>query len=201
MTVSKLAEKVGTSADTVRYYERIGLLPEPDRSAAGYRLYEPDATERLRFIKNAQRFGLRLEAIGQLLQVREQGLCPCGHTRALLEGRLSELDEELGALERLRSDIAQMLEQPTASPDASPCQSLVQLSANPNNKGERSMSATDTACGCGCSQMTDVTNAEEPCTCGCACCTATAKTSEQEVAELENLRDSIDRRLGELEGR
>ena len=110
LTVSKLAEEVGTSADTVRYYERIGLLPETERSASGYRLYGDDAVDRLRFIKRAQRFGLRLEAIGELLDISERGLCPCGHTRRLLEDRVAELDEEMTSLARLRADIAGMLE-------------------------------------------------------------------------------------------
>ena len=56
LTVSRLAEEAGTSSDTVRYYERIGLLPETERSASGYRLYGPEAVERLRFIKRAQRW-------------------------------------------------------------------------------------------------------------------------------------------------
>ncbi|MGH9182439.1 MAG: heavy metal-responsive transcriptional regulator [Acidimicrobiales bacterium] len=109
-TVSKLADQVGTSPDTLRYYERIGLLPEPDRSAAGYRLYGGDSVERVRFIKRAQRFGLRLEEIGELLQIRERGLCPCGRTRALLEEKLTVLGEEMGALTRLRDDIQRMLD-------------------------------------------------------------------------------------------
>src|SRR4029450_11231466 len=59
LTVSALADTVGLSADTVRYYERVGLLPEPARSAAGYRLYDQTAVGRLRLIKGAQRAGLR----------------------------------------------------------------------------------------------------------------------------------------------
>ena len=110
LTVSKLAEQVGTSADTVRYYERIGLLPETERSPSGYRLYGEEAVERLRFIKQAQRFGLRLEAIGELLDVRRRGLCPCGHTRRMLEDRVAELDEEMSSLARLRADIAEMVD-------------------------------------------------------------------------------------------
>ena len=111
LTVSKLAEQAGTSADTVRYYERIGLLPETERSPSGYRLYGDEAVERLRFIKQAQRFGLRLEAIGELLDVRRRGLCPCGHTRRMLEERVAELDEEMSSLARLRADIATMIEE------------------------------------------------------------------------------------------
>ncbi|HVL04409.1 MAG TPA: heavy metal-responsive transcriptional regulator [Acidimicrobiales bacterium] len=111
LTVSKLAEQVGTSADTVRYYERIGLLPETERSPSGYRLYGDEAVERLRFIKRAQRFGLKLEAIAELLDVRRRGLCPCGHTRRMLEERVAELDEEMSSLARLRADIATMIDE------------------------------------------------------------------------------------------
>ncbi len=135
LTVSKLAEEVGTSPDTVRYYERIGLLPETERSASGYRLYGEEAVERLRFIKRAQRFGLRLEAIGELLQVRQRGLCPCGHTRRLLEDRVAELDEELSSLARLRDDIARMIEELPAPPSADwQCATdLLQIRSSPQN--------------------------------------------------------------------
>lgn len=112
LTVSRLADQVGTSADALRYYERIGLLPEPERSPGGYRLYGDEAIERVRFIKRAQRFGLRLEDIGGLIQVREQGMCPCGGTRRLLEARLAQLDDEMASLDRLRADIRTMLDEP-----------------------------------------------------------------------------------------
>ncbi len=111
LTVSKLASEVGTSSDTLRYYERIGLLPAPERSPAGYRLYGDEMIERVRFIKRAQRFGLRLEEIGELLSIRERGLCPCGRTRSMLEEKVQGLTEEMTALQRLRYDIQQMLDE------------------------------------------------------------------------------------------
>ena len=133
LTVSKLAEGAGISADSVRYYERIGLLPEPDRSPSGYRLYDHDALERVRFIKRAQRFGLRLEEIGELLDIRERGLCPCGHTRDLLVRRVAQLDEEIASLGRLREDVQQMLDElPEGDGPAWRCASeLLQIGANP----------------------------------------------------------------------
>ena len=133
LTVSKLAEEAGTSADTVRYYERIGLLPDTERSAAGYRLYGDEAVERLRFIKRAQRFGLRLEAIADLLDIRRRGLCPCGHTRRLLEAKVAELDEEMAALARLREDISQMLDEgPAPGGGGGRCTSeLMQITNHP----------------------------------------------------------------------
>jgi DNA-binding transcriptional MerR regulator len=91
LTVSALAEQVGLSAHTIRYYERVGLLPEPTRSAAGYRHYDQATVDRLRLIKGAQRAGLRLREIGELLQVFDQGQCPCGHTEKLLHERLGEV--------------------------------------------------------------------------------------------------------------
>jgi DNA-binding transcriptional MerR regulator len=92
LTVSTLARQVGIRPDTVRYYERAGLLPPPLRSPAGYRQYDPATADRLRFIRGAQRLGLRLREIADLLAVRDRGACPCGHAEALVRQRISELD-------------------------------------------------------------------------------------------------------------
>ncbi|MGI9032635.1 MAG: heavy metal-responsive transcriptional regulator [Acidimicrobiales bacterium] len=122
LTVSKVADEAAVSTDAVRYYERIGLLAEPVRSPSGYRLYDDDAVDRVRFIKRSQRLGLRLDEIGELLEIRDRGLCPCGHTRTLLERRVSQLDEEMATMGRLRSDIATMLDElPTPANDSWQC--------------------------------------------------------------------------------
>jgi DNA-binding transcriptional MerR regulator len=116
LTVSALATQAGLSADTVRYYERVGLLPPPDRSAAGYRLYDQDALGRLRLIKGAQRAGLRLREIGELLQVADRGQCPCGHTETLLRERLAEVRAELERLRSLEAELTRLLERQPDSP-------------------------------------------------------------------------------------
>jgi DNA-binding transcriptional MerR regulator len=110
LTVSALADQAGLSPDTVRYYERVGLLPKPARSAAGYRLYDQAAIGRLRLIKGAQRAGLRLREIGELLQVADRGQCPCGHTEALLTERLAEVRAELARLQALETELTRLLE-------------------------------------------------------------------------------------------
>jgi DNA-binding transcriptional MerR regulator len=110
LTVSALADQASLSPDTVRYYERVGLLPKPARSAAGYRLYDQTAVARLRLIKGAQRAGLRLREIGELLQVADQGQCPCGHTETLLRQRLAEVRAELDRLRALEADLVRLLE-------------------------------------------------------------------------------------------
>ena len=110
LTVSALADQAGLSADTVRYYERVGLLPKPARSAAGYRLYDQTAIGRIQLIKSAQRAGLRLREIGELLQVADHGQCPCGHTEDLLRRRLAEVRGELDRLRALEADLNRLLE-------------------------------------------------------------------------------------------
>jgi DNA-binding transcriptional MerR regulator len=70
----------------------------------------------VRFIKRAQRFGLRLEDVGQLLAIRERGLCPCGRTRRMLEEKVSGLTEEMAALHQLRNDIQGMLDERLSPP-------------------------------------------------------------------------------------
>jgi len=71
LRVAELAAEVGLAPDTIRYYERAGLLPAPARTASGYRAYDPAAVERLRFVRGAQRLGLRLKDIADLLAVRD----------------------------------------------------------------------------------------------------------------------------------
>lgn len=104
-TISMLAESLGLRADTLRYYERVGLLRPPERTAAGYRIYDEVAAERLRFIKGAQRMGLRLGDIKELLEVRDKGRCPCGHTEMLVNRRLVEVRAEIEQLEAVRRQL------------------------------------------------------------------------------------------------
>ncbi len=110
LQVAELGAAVGVAADTVRYYERVGLLAAPARSASSYRVFDPTAIDRLRFIQGAQRLGLRLREIAELLAVRDTGMCPCEPAEALLRRRLAELDDEMARLAALRADIAAMAE-------------------------------------------------------------------------------------------
>jgi DNA-binding transcriptional MerR regulator len=108
LRVSELADKVGVSADTVRYYERIGLVSQPARSPSGYRQYDDDVAWRLKFIKGAQSLGLKLSEIRELLEIQDKGACPCGHTKALIDNRMAEIDQELDRLSALRKELEAM---------------------------------------------------------------------------------------------
>ncbi|MFD0207376.1 MULTISPECIES: heavy metal-responsive transcriptional regulator [Saccharothrix] len=111
MTVAGLARRAGVTSDSIRYYERVGLLPQPPRSGSGYRRYGEDAVDRLRFIQGAQRLGLRLREISELLQIRDTGQCPCGDAAVLLRDRMEELDNEMKRLEALRVELSAMVDQ------------------------------------------------------------------------------------------
>lgn len=106
--VSQLADLAGVSPDTIRYYEKERLLPAPSRSASGYREFDEDLAERLHFIKGAQSFGLKLAEIRELLEIHDKGACPCGHTKILLERRMSQIDDEVRRLRALKRDLVEL---------------------------------------------------------------------------------------------
>ena len=109
MTVARLAEKARVPAETVRYYDRRGMLGATSRTPSGYRKYSEDIVDRLSFIRKAQRCGLRLREIAELLEIKDRGLCPCGRTVMLLESRIAEAQEEIGRLEGLKKDLKAMI--------------------------------------------------------------------------------------------
>lgn len=118
MRVAELAAAAGVAPDTVRYYERTGLLAPPPRTSGGYRAFPESAVDGLRFIQGCQRLGLRLKDIGELLTLRDTGECPCEPAEALLRRRIAEIDAETARLAALRTDLVQMVDSVT---DNGPC--------------------------------------------------------------------------------
>lgn len=108
-TTGQLASRAGVRPDTIRYYERAGLLPPPRRTEGDHRRYGPGDVDRLLFIRGAQRLGLRLAEIGELLAVRDTGSCPCGPAELLLRRHVTEIDQEMARLAALRDELAGML--------------------------------------------------------------------------------------------
>jgi DNA-binding transcriptional MerR regulator len=96
-------------ADTIRYYEREGLLPSPQRTGGEHRRYGQADLDRLLFIRGAQRLGLRLAEIRDLLAVRDTGVCPCEPAAGLLRRHVSEIEQEIDRLARLRAELLGML--------------------------------------------------------------------------------------------
>ena len=108
MKISELAQATGTPVDTIRYYEREGLLPEPARAGNNYRVYGPAHAERLAFIRQGRGLDMSLGEIRTLLAWRDRPDADCGAVRALLDehiGHIATRIRELRALERQLKDL------------------------------------------------------------------------------------------------
>lgn len=104
-----VAEASGVSTDTLRHYERLGLLPETLRSESGYRRYSPDTVERVRLIQRALVIGFSLKDLASVLARREKGTPPCRRVRSLVGDRLAALESRLVELISLRDELRLLL--------------------------------------------------------------------------------------------
>jgi DNA-binding transcriptional MerR regulator len=120
LLIGRLARLAGLSTDTVRFYEREGLLPKAERTAANYRVYPPEALARLQFIRKAQALGLSLEETKRVLRVRDSGNLPCDFVIELAERRLREVEKQLGELHMFRESLRRYVSRwkRAANPDA-----------------------------------------------------------------------------------
>jgi DNA-binding transcriptional MerR regulator len=109
LKVGAVAKAAGVGVQTLHYYERVGLIPKPKRSAANYRLYSPEAIRRIRFIKKAQALGLTLEETREILDLKDHGRAPCGKVAELGEKHFAEIDARLAKLRAYRSALAHAL--------------------------------------------------------------------------------------------
>lgn len=100
--IGELADRSGFNVDTIRYYERAGLLPEPDRTDGGFRVYGREDVERLEFVRQAQSLGLDLAEIAEILEISDAGIEPCQHVRERLRARLAEVRDRIREVEGLR---------------------------------------------------------------------------------------------------
>jgi MerR family transcriptional regulator, mercuric resistance operon regulatory protein len=109
MRTSEVSSRAGVNNQTLRYYERRGLLPEPPRSPAGYRDYPVSAVSLLRFVKRAQQLGFTLADIEDLLQMADGGPDSCDRARALAAAHAAELDRKIADLQRMRASLGELV--------------------------------------------------------------------------------------------
>lgn len=102
MQIGEFARRAGVNVQTVRYYERRGLLPEPERRASGYRQYTPAALERLQFIRRAQELGFTLNEIDELLQLRTDPQTTAAQVKARAEAKIADVDTRIEDLRQIR---------------------------------------------------------------------------------------------------
>jgi MerR family mercuric resistance operon transcriptional regulator len=127
LTIGRLARVGGVNLETVRYYEREGLLPKPPRSASGYRIFPADAARRLRFIKRAQELGFSLSEIRELLSLRMK---PGGRhdvVRSRAGAKIVEIDEKIHTLQRMKNALRTLTDQCEACAPNAACPILASL--------------------------------------------------------------------------
>lgn len=109
LTVGRLAKRSGVNIQTIRYYERRGLLPAPPRSDSGYRYYPPEAVGRIRFIKGAQMVGFTLKEIRELLSLRVDPGKSAAEVRRRAEAKIMEIEVKMRALRRMKRALAKLV--------------------------------------------------------------------------------------------
>jgi DNA-binding transcriptional MerR regulator len=134
LTIGRVAARANVSADTIRYYERLALLPKASRTPAGYRQYAESVVHRLEVIRNAQKFGFTLTEIAGFLRVRESGGTPCGEVRAAAQRMLHAVDQQIVDLMATRTRMKRTLrawdEKLTRTPENTPAHLLETLTAS-----------------------------------------------------------------------
>jgi len=103
MRIGELAACVGVSADSIRHYERLGLLPPLQRTAAGYRVFPPATVARVQLIRSAVRVGFSLRQLAAFLQERQAGGAPCRKVRDAAERILATVDEQIAELQATKA--------------------------------------------------------------------------------------------------
>ena len=110
LLIGDLARETGISDKTIRYYEYIGILPQPARLDNGYRVYDESDVARLQFIRHARALDLPLDDIEEILALRERGEAPCLYVMHLLEDKVDEVGQRIAALERLRQELIDLFQ-------------------------------------------------------------------------------------------
>jgi DNA-binding transcriptional MerR regulator len=106
----ELARQAGVSTDTLRHYERLGLLPKPVRTSGGYRQYPPAALDRVLLIRRALLVGFTLPELASILKTRDRGGAPCREVQAIAKAKLAQVEEQLASLGSLRDHLKHVIE-------------------------------------------------------------------------------------------
>ncbi len=124
MQIGELSNQVGVDRPTIRFYESVDVLPEPERTASGYRTYTPVDVDRLRFVALARSLDLPLDDIREIIGLKDRGEPPCGYVRQVIDRQADAIEERISELKRLASELRRLRELARSLPDTStgdPC--------------------------------------------------------------------------------
>jgi len=121
LSIGQLAQRADVGIETVRFYEREGLLEEPVRRESGYRQYEEDVVARLRFIKRAKELGFSLKEIKELLALRVDPTTTCAEVRGKAQAKIADIEEKIQTLQRMRQALVKVTKQCSGRGPTSEC--------------------------------------------------------------------------------
>lgn len=121
LTIGKVAQRAEIGVETVRFYEREGLIDEPPRLSSGYRQYPEETVVRLRFIRHAKELGFTLREIKELLNLRSDGKRSCGEVRSLAEAKIADIEEKIALLQRMRTTLGELVVSCKSNKKTEPC--------------------------------------------------------------------------------
>jgi len=130
LTIGQVARHAGVGVETVRFYERQGLLDEPPRRASGYRQYTPEAVTRLRFIKRAKELGFSLKEITELLSLRVDPATMCGEVKQRAEAKIAVINAKLRDLQQMKEALTTLVAACSGSGPTSQCPILDALESH-----------------------------------------------------------------------
>lgn len=134
LTIGELARRGGVNLETVRYYERKGLLPKPPRNSSGYRAFPEDAVRRILFIKQAQELGFSLKEIGELLALRIASGSTRADVRERAAAKIAGIEEKIGTLRSMKMALERLTATCCGDGAASDCPILESLSSERKKK-------------------------------------------------------------------
>lgn len=120
-TIGKIAKAAGLGVETVRFYERLGLIAEPGRSGSGYRQYRPETVRRLQFIVRAKALGFTLQEIGKLLDLRATPGAGCADVQARAEAKITDIEERIAQLNAMKRVLGELVAQCRSEGPLSEC--------------------------------------------------------------------------------
>ena len=137
LTIGEIAKAADVGIETVRFYEREGLIPEPARRQSGYRQYPPDTVRRLRFIRRAKDLGFTLKEIGELLDLRVDPQRNCADVRELAKAKMADVEAKMLELARIQAALTDLVRTCRGKGPTSECPILDSLDEQEGGHGDR----------------------------------------------------------------
>jgi MerR family mercuric resistance operon transcriptional regulator len=119
--IGEVAKESQVSVEAIRFYERVGLITAPGRSACGYRQYSESAIRQIQFIQHAKRLGFSLKEISELIKLKDTRNASCASVKSTAKARIADIQQKIDDLERMKSELQPLIAQCKASDPISDC--------------------------------------------------------------------------------